>query len=93
MRKIFWEILARLGFWIPCNKYLPNKYWDWVLISYCDNIDGFRGVPLVAEYINRLNGWYTMDESIKHYINNNCMVTHWHRLPRKIKDKQKHPEQ
>lgn len=38
MRKIFWEILARLGFWIPCNKYLPNnkKYWDWVLISHCD---------------------------------------------------------
>lgn len=89
MRKIFWEILARLGFWIPCKKYLPNdkKYWDWVLISYCDNIDGFRGVPSVAEYLHCFNEWNPENESNYCYINNNCTVTHWHRLPRKIKDR------
>lgn len=84
--KIFWEILARLGFWIPCDRYLPNpKYWDWVLISYYEKGMTYRYVPEVAEYSHTKGTWHTIeddsDKGLQMWLNNKCKVTHWHKLP------------
>ena len=89
MSKIFWEILARLGFWIPCNKYMPDpKYWDWVLIGYHEKGLSYYYIPTVAEYSHTKRRWHDKsDDGSDDFLNNICEVTHWHRLPRKLKVK------
>ena len=78
---LFYELLARLGFWIPCSKHLPDKKkWDWVLISYVNH--GFRGVPSIGEYSYKLEQWHTDNENEDYYIAHDCIVTHWHKLPK-----------
>jgi hypothetical protein len=82
MKTLFWEILARLGFWIPCDKYLPNpKYWDWVLISYYEKGMTYRYIPEVAEYSHKTGTWHTKEMNDKEFINKMCKVTHWHKIP------------
>lgn len=90
MKRVFWEILARLGFWIPVKHYLPDRrYWDWVLISAIDNAGGFRGIPEVGEYLEHIPEWHTnaTEESklYREFFNNHLTVTHWHKLPRRLK--------
>lgn len=89
MSNIFWELLARLGFWIPCKKYMPNtKYWDWVLIAYHEPGLSYYYVPTVAEYSYSAKKWHDKsDDGSEDFLNNICEVTHWHRLPRKLKVK------
>ena len=83
MKKIIFEILARIGFWIPCNRYMPPKeHWDWVLISHVDCCGrGFRGLPSIGEYSYNTGKWHTDNDSETFYIQNDCVVTHWHKLP------------
>ena len=82
MKKIFWEILARLGFWIPCDKYLPNpKYWDWVIISYYEKGLNYRYIPEIAEYSYKTDTWHTINMDDKEFINKKCKITHWHKIP------------
>ena len=84
MKTLFWELLARLGFWIPCNKYMPNpKYWDWVLISLKDNASIDRCMPHIAEYSESTHKWYDLsgDANINDWINELVTVTHWRKIP------------
>lgn len=88
MKNLFWEIAARLGFWIPCNKYMPpRKYWDWVLIGYHEKGLSYYYIPTVAEYSATRKIWIENNESPEEYLNETCVVTHWHKLPRKLKVK------
>lgn len=94
MRTLFWEIAARLGFWIPCGKYLPDRRrWDWVLISKVERRGGFRGIPEVGEFSHTTLNWHTArtDENPAYadYFYKRCSVTHWHRLPRQVRDGRK----
>ena len=83
----FWVLLAKLGFWIPTSKCMPlGKYgFDWVLISYVDcKGKGVRCLPAVAEFIDTNHGWHydATDGEIEHYhLNNDCVVTHWRKIP------------
>ena len=101
MKKIIFEIFARIGFWIPCNLYMPpKKHWDWVLISFIDcNGNGIRCIPRIAEYSYLHKKWYLINYSDSSYIHTSCVVTHWHILPgsrltnkdtRKVRGKFKH---
>ena len=90
MRKVFWEIAARLGFWIPCRKHLPDRRrWDWVLISKIERNGGFRGIPEVGEFNHATLKWHTAETdenpAYANYFHKHCSVTHWHRLPMHIK--------
>lgn len=91
MKRIFWEILARLGFWIPVKHYLPtHPHWDWVLISAVSRADhDWRIIPEVGEYMEHIPGWHTnaTEESklYREFFNNHLTVTHWHKLPRRLK--------
>ena len=89
MKSLFWEIAARLGFWIPCHRYMPpRKYWDWVLIGYREPFATYYFVPSVAEYSYERQMWHDKsDDGSEDYLNNHCLITHWHRLPRKLKVK------
>lgn len=82
---LFWELLARLGFWIPCAKYMPPKsLWNWVLISHIDFcIDGgeVRGLLSIGKYSYTNWQWHTDSEDGTKYLRNNCIVSHWHKLP------------
>lgn len=84
MKALFYELLARLGFWIPCDKHLPDKrYWDWVLISHVDcHGKGVRGLPSIGEYSHIQGKWRTDNDAEKYYIQEDCVVTHWHKLPK-----------
>jgi len=81
--KIFWNTLAKLGFWIPTKYYLPDSpEWDWVLISFVDcKGNGIRAIPEVAELGSF--GWHTSndDKIYQYFLNNDCVVTHWRRIP------------
>ncbi len=90
MKRIFWEILARLGFWIPVKHYLPDRrYWDWVLISAINKAGGFRGIPEVGEYLQSVELWHTAETDdysfYAQYFYEYKTVTHWHKLPRRLK--------
>ena len=82
VHNVFYELLARLGFWIPCDKFLPGKNWDWVLISHVDRW-GVRGIPSIGEY-SSIMGWHTDNDNEEAYIRNDCVVTHWHKLPKNL---------
>ena len=83
MKRLFWNLLALLGFWIPTKYYLPTSPdWDWVLISFVDcKGKGIRAIPEVAEL--GLSGWHTCDDDKTHqyFLNNDCVVTHWRKIP------------
>lgn len=83
MKRFVFEILARLGFWIPCKKYLPKPpRWDWVLISHVDHHGrGFRCIPSIAEYSPALDEWHSDNQAGDNYLQTDCVVTHWHKLP------------
>ena len=80
---LFWELLARLGFWIPCAKYMPPKLlWDWVLISHIDCMSGgLRVLPCIGEYSYTTWQWHTDSKEGTEYLRKYCIVTHWHKLP------------
>jgi hypothetical protein len=79
----FWELLAVLGFWIPCDKHLPDaKRWDWVLISYYDPQLTYRYVPRVAEYSHISKTWHDDSDRRGYFLNEMCRVTHWKRIPK-----------
>lgn len=86
IKNAFWEFLALLGFWIPCKKHLPDRCkWDWVLIAHREKDgDGFVGLPSIAEYSWPLERWHpdNHDRGDEIYINNQCEVTHWRKLPK-----------
>lgn len=83
IKALLWEIAARLGFWVPCNKHLPDKrYWDWVLISYYEPGLTYRFVPTIAEYSYTQGTWHGSETGTEEFINNMCKITHWHKIPR-----------
>lgn len=84
MKTLFWEIAARLGFWIPCNKYMPNhKYWDWVMISFYEPGLSYRYIPKIAEYSHTTKEWHTEDDDFaaNYNLNELYKITHWHKIP------------
>lgn len=83
IRNLFWEVAARLGFWIPCDKHMPNKkYWDWVMISYHENCLNYRHIPKIAEYSFTKKEWHDDSEGRDdEYLNKMCNVTHWRKIP------------
>lgn len=83
LNKVFYELLARLGFWIPCKKYLPNPhYWDWVMVAHIGPDTDYRIVPKIARYSKVTEDWrdYGNDFYIN-FTNENSMITHWHKIP------------
>lgn len=88
IKKYYWLILASLGFWIPTKKLMPlMKYgYDWVLISYVDaKGKGIRCIPEIAEYSERSKQWHfstcDYDSPMTYYLNDDCMITHWRKIP------------
>lgn len=83
MKKLFWTLLAKLGFWIPAKYCMPHELQcDWVLISFVDcKGKGVRGIPEVAEH--GLSGWHFGygTENEHYWLNNDCVVTHWRKIP------------
>lgn len=81
MKRFVFEILARLGFWISCEKYLPeSSHWDWVLISFIDVCGaGIRGIPTIGFYDKYEQRWRFAERS--EYLENDCVISHWHYLP------------
>ena len=83
MKKLFWNLLAKLGFWIPTKYCMPDgKHFDWVLISFVDcKGKGVRGIPEVAEHGR--DGWYLCfcSKTEHFWLNNDCVVTHWRKIP------------
>lgn len=84
MKTIFYEMLARIGFWIPCSRYMPNqRYWDWVLISFYEPGNVYRYVPEIAEYSHKTKEWHGLldDKANEWNLNHTYKVTHWHKIP------------
>ena len=84
IKTLFYEVLARLGFWIPCDKYMPNpKYWDWVMISFYEPGVVCRYIPDIAEYSHKTKQWHSNNDDVCHdeNLNNRYRVTHWHKIP------------
>lgn len=87
MKILFWEILARLGFWIPIAKYKPNrKYDDWVIVALREKSTGIFFVPKVAEYSPEKDSWHFDNDDITHwpgrFYESECDFIYWHKLPR-----------
>lgn len=86
MKELFYSFLAMLGFWIPTRKCMPpKKYFDWVMISYVDaEGEGIRCLPMVAEYSYTNEFWriYQDDDWTQYWINTDCVVDYWRRIPR-----------
>lgn len=85
MTKLFYKILAVLGFWVPCDKFMPDNNFDWVMISAVDCKGcGIRLLPMVAEW-NCAHLWWDLytevTDDYHYFINNDCVVTHWRRIP------------
>lgn len=84
IKTLFYEVLARLGFWIPCDKYMPNpKYWDWVLISFYEPGLTYRYIPCVAEYSHTQHTWHINSDDVgkTECLNSLWKVTHWRKIP------------
>ena len=84
LKTIYYEVKARLGFWIPCDKYMPNpKYWDFVIISFYEPGLTYRYVPMIAEYSHTYKKWHgVLDDDVSNWnLNNIYKVTHWHKIP------------
>ena len=62
---------------------MPNpKYWDWVLISYYEPRLTYRYIPSVAEYSHVKKTWHDdSDNGLEFFLNENCKITHWHKIP------------
>lgn len=87
MKRIFWMILAQLGFWIPCKRFMPPQgIFDWVMISWWQSGLTYRYIPKIAEYSYVSKKWHTEDNEDEDFLNH-CHITHWRRIPndRKIK--------
>ena len=87
MKRFFWLLLAHWGFWIPCKKYMPPKgLYDWVMISWYEKGLTYRYLPTIAQYSYRTNKWRT-EVAVNEKFLNQCMITHWRRIPndRRIK--------
>lgn len=87
MKTLFWEILARLGFWIPIDKHKPNpKYWDWVLVALREKSTGIFFIPKVAEFGRHNGRWHFDNDDTTEWRGNfyyeQCDFVYWHKLPR-----------
>lgn len=82
MRKYFWLLLAQLGFWIPCKKFMPPRgVYDWVMISLYEKGLDYRYIPKIAECSPVTKKWHTQDEVDEDFLNQHCNITHWRRIP------------
>lgn len=79
MKELFWKIAARLGFWIPVDKYKP-KGWVFLIIDY-------YGIPFgkIACWNPIICRWIfpsydsEFDET---YWKDIATMKCWHRLPK-----------
>ena len=76
------ERLREAHLWIPVDVMLPdNEKHDWVLAQVVED-NGFRWLPRVMEYRERLSDWYDSELGwMKEERNKPFTVTHWMPLP------------